>query len=588
MKSLFTGRYEGYSIHHLKKDLISGTIVGIVALPLAMSFAIASGVKPEYGIYTAVIAGILISIFGGSKYQIGGPTGAFVPILLGIVISYGYENLLIAGLMAGIILCLMGIFKLGSLIKFIPRPVTIGFTAGIAVTIFTGQIANFLGLKNIKSHEYFIDNIKEIFTHINTTSFYSVLTAIISLVIILITPKVLPKVPAALAGIVVSTLVATIFFSGQVATIATAYGVIPNTLPDFAIPDITFERIQLLIGPAFVIAMLGGIESLLSAVVADGMTNTKHNSNRELIGQGIANIVTPLFGGIPATGAIARTATNIKTGAASPMSGIIHGVFVLVTLLLLAPVASNIPLASMAPVLMVVAWNMSEQKHFAHILKLKSGDSLVLMITFLLTVFTSLTLAVEVGLVLAVVLFAKRMSEKLVVTKVLPDHTKENGKVQSHAVHQKRDCPQISIYTIEGPLFFGAAQTFEQAIISSVHQQQKVLILRMSKVPFLDSTGEANFGNVIRNFKAQGGTILVTGVQDELKIALQRNGLYDAIGENNFYPHTGEAITKSLSYLDTNKCIGCKHFAFRECQELSHNKGAVNNLTAPKCLIGED
>ncbi|MCY9547676.1 SulP family inorganic anion transporter [Lysinibacillus xylanilyticus] len=573
MKSLFTGRYEGYSVHHLKKDLISGIIVGIVAIPLAMSFAIASGVKPEYGIYTAFIAGILISLLGGSKYQIGGPTGAFVPILLGVVISYGYENLLVAGLMAGIILCLMGIFKLGSLIKFIPRPVTIGFTAGIAVIIFTGQIANFLGLTNIKRHEYFIDNIKEIVIHIGTANFYSVLTAIISLIIILITPKVLPKVPGALAGIVVSTLIATFFFSGQVATIATAYGQIPNTLPNFAIPDITLERIQLLIGPAFVIAMLGGIESLLSAVVADGMTNTKHNSNRELVGQGIANIVTPFFGGIPATGAIARTATNIKTGAVSPISGIIHGVFVLVTLLLLAPFASHIPLASMAPVLMVVAWNMSEQKHFAHIVKLKTGDSLVLIITFLLTVFTSLTLAVEVGLVLAVVLFAKRMSEKLVVTKVLPDHSKESGKVQSHAVHQKRDCPQISIYTIEGPLFFGAAQTFEEAIVSSIQHQQKVLILRMSKVPFLDTTGEAYFGNVIRSFKAQGGTILVTGVQDELKLALQNNGLYAEIGEDNFYPHTGEAINKALSYLDTNKCIGCKHFAFRECQELSRSKG---------------
>ncbi|MCL1695329.1 SulP family inorganic anion transporter [Lysinibacillus sp. BPa_S21] len=569
MKSLFTGRFEGYSIHHLKKDLISGTIVGIVAIPLAMSFAIASGVKPEYGIYTAIIAGILISLLGGSKYQIGGPTGAFVPILLGIVISYGYENLLVAGLMAGIILCLMGMFKLGSLIKFIPRPVTIGFTAGIAVIIFTGQIANFLGLTAMKRHEYFIDNVKEIVMHIGTINAYSVLTAVISLIIILITPKVLPKVPGALAGIVVSTLVATFFFSGQVATIATAYGQIPNTLPNFAIPEITLERIQLLIGPAFVIAMLGSIESLLSAVVADGMTNTKHNSNRELVGQGIANIVTPFFGGIPATGAIARTATNIKTGAVSPLSGVIHGVFVLVTLLLLAPFASHIPLASMAPVLMVVAWNMSEQKHFGHIIKLKSGDSLVLTITFLLTVFTSLTLAVEVGLVLAVVLFAKRMSEKLIVTKVLPDHSLKSGKVQSHVVHQKRDCPQISIYTIEGPLFFGAAQNFEHVIVSSIQQQQKVLILRMSKVPFMDSTGEAYFSNIIQNFKTQGGTILVTGVQDELKSALQNNGLYTAIGEENFYHHTGDAINEALSYLDTNKCIGCSHFAFRECQKLS-------------------
>ena len=568
MKSLFKGRFEGYSVDHFKKDLLSGIIVGIIAIPLAMSFAIASGVKPEYGIYTACIAGILISLFGGSKYQIGGPTGAFVPILLGIVLTYGYEDLLLAGLMAGILLCLMGIFKLGSLIKFIPRPVTVGFTAGIAVLIFTGQIANFLGLTNMKQHEYFIENCKEIVMRIGSINVYAILTALICLVIILIMPKLFPKVPGALVGIVISTIVATVFFSGQVATIASAYGAIPNTLPTFKFPEITFERIQLLLGPAFVIAMLGGIESLLSAVVADGMTNSKHNSNKELIGQGIANIVTPLFGGIPATGAIARTATNIKTGAVSPMSGIIHGAFVLITLLLLAPLASHIPLASMAPVLMVVAWNMSEQKHFAHILRLKSGDSLVLVITFLLTVFTSLTLAVEVGLVLAVVLFAKRMSDMLVVTKVLPDHSKKD-KVQPHVVNQKHDCPQVSIYTIEGPLFFGAAQTFEQTILDSIHYHPKVLILRMGKVPFMDSTGESYFSNIVRNFTKRGGTVFVTGVQPELRKMLEISGVVEAIGEENFYSKTGEAINAALTRLDTNKCVGCKHFAFRECKDLS-------------------
>lgn len=572
MKSLLTGRFEGYSVHHVKKDLLSGIIVGIVAIPLAMSFAIASGVKPEYGIYTACIAGILIAIFGGSKYQIGGPTGAFVPILLGIVLTYGYEDLLLAGLMAGVLLCLMGIFKLGTLIKFIPRPVTVGFTAGIAVIIFIGQIANFLGLSNITRHEYLINNIQEIMKQIGTTNIYSIVTAAICLITILITPKFFPKIPGALAGIIVSTLVATVLFSDQIATIATAYGQIPNTLPSFAMPHITLERIQQLIGPAFVIAMLGGIESLLSAVVADGMTNSKHNSNRELVGQGIANIVTPLFGGIPATGAIARTATNIKTGAVSPMSGIIHGVFVLVTLLVLAPYASHIPLASMAPVLMVVAWNMSERHHFAHIVKLKSGDSLVLLITFLLTVFTSLTLAVEVGLVLAVLLFAKRMSEKLVVTKVLPDHSNKSAKVRPHVVHQQHDCPQIKIYTIEGPLFFGAAQMFEETINSSLQQHSKVLILRMGKVPFMDSTGEAYFNNIVDNFTAQGGTIFVTGVQEELQLALLRTGIYDKIGAHHFYQHTGEAITKALTYLDAHQCQGCQHFAFRECADLSENK----------------
>ncbi|PGZ97512.1 sodium-independent anion transporter [Bacillus pseudomycoides] len=578
MKRLFTGRFEGYSLGHLQKDLLSGTIVAVVAIPLAMSFAIASGVKPEYGIYTTCIAGILTSLFGGSKYQIGGPTGAFVPILLGIVITYGYENLLLAGLLAGIILCLMGIFKLGSLIKFIPRPVTVGFTSGIAVTIFTGQIAGFLGLTGIKKHEEFIANLKEIFIHIDTINFYSIITALICLFVILITPKILPKVPGSLVGIVISTVIATVFFSGHVPTIGTAYGAIPNTLPQFHIPEITLERIKQLIGPAFVIAMLGSIESLLSAVVADGMTNSKHNSNKELIGQGIANIVTPLFGGIPATGAIARTATNIRSGATSPMSGIIHGVLVLLTLLLLAPSASHIPLASMAPVLMVVAWNMSEQKHFAHILKMKTGDSLVLLVTFLFTVFTSLTTAVEVGLILAIILFTKRMSNMLVISKVLPDHTRKNEKLLPHVVNKTHDCPQISIYTIEGPLFFGAAQTFEQNILATIHYKPKVLILRMGKVPFIDTTGESYFRNIVHHFKKQGGVLLVSGIQSELKATLDKNGLYAEIGEKNFFEHTGEAITYALEQLDTKKCIGCKHFAFHECTQLSQQSQPVGAL----------
>ena len=572
MGKFWTGRFEGYSFNLFKKDLLSGTIVGIVAIPLAMSFAIASGVKPEYGIYTAIIAGILISLLGGSKYQIGGPTGAFVPILLGVVIAYGYENLLIAGLMAGVMLVLMGIFKLGALIKYIPRPVTIGFTAGIAVIIFTGQIGNFFGLTGMKSHEYFIDNIREIAMQFNTISFYSVIIALICLTVQLLTPKILPKVPGALVGIVVSSIIAALFFSGQVATIGSTYGAIPSTLPEFQIPEITLEKIYLLLGPAFVIAMLGGIESLLSAVVADGMTNSKHNSNKELVGQGIANIVTPFFGGIPATGAIARTATNIKSGAVSPMSGVIHGVVVLLTLLVFAPFAVHIPLASLAPVLMIVAWNMSERKHFAHIMKLKSGDSLVLAITFLLTVFTSLTNAVVVGLLLAVVLFAKRMSDMLVVTKVLPDHEEPNGKVLPHVVKPTHDCPQVSIYTIEGPLFFGAAQTFEQSILSSINYRPNVLILRMGKVPFIDTTGEEYFRNIVRDFKGQGGIILVTGVSDRLKTILDQNGLSKEIGEGNFYNHTGDAINRAIGCLNRNVCLGCKHFAFRECVELSSTK----------------
>lgn len=586
MKVKWSGRFEGYSFAHFKKDLLSGTIVGIIAVPLAMSFAIASGVKPEYGIYTAIIAGILISLLGGSKFQIGGPTGAFVPILLGVVLVYGYENLLIACLMAGVMLLLMGIFRLGSLIKFIPRPVTVGFTAGIAVIIFTGQIGNFLGLTNMEQHEKFHMNVLEIASNIETVNFYSLLVAIISFALILMAPKVLPKVPGALIGIIVSSVVTVFFLQGHVATIGSTYGAIPNTLPEFRIPEITLERIYMLIGPAFVIAMLGGIESLLSAVVADGMTNSKHNSNRELLGQGIANIVTPFFGGIPATGAIARTATNIKSGAVSPMSGVIHGIFVLITLLLLAPLAVHIPLASLAPVLMMVAWNMSERHHFAHILKLKSGDSLVLCITFLLTVFMSLTVAVMAGLILAVILFAKSMSDSLTVSKVLPNLDRENGKLQPQIVSDFRDCPQISIYTIEGPLFFGAAEKFEQTMLKTIQERPKVFILRMRKVPYIDSTGEEYFRNILQNINSYGGKVFVTNVQPGLERMLKRSGLYDLMEAEHFYNTTSDAISAACQYIEVNNCIGCTHYAFKECQLLAngiplseHEVQAQNKLT---------
>jgi sulfate permease, SulP family len=568
VRQLSLGRFNGYSIHHFRMDLLSGVIVGIIAIPLGMAFAIASGVKPEYGIYTTIIAGTLISLIGGSKYQIGGPTGAFIPILLGIVMTYGYENLLIAGFLAGVMLFLMGVLRLGSLIKFIPRPVTIGFTSGIAVIIFSGQIANFLGLTGLEKHEDFLSNMKEILIHLATVNVYSVITAIISLTLILLTPKFFPKVPGPLIGLIVSSIVASVFFAEKVATIGSTFGEIPSGLPAFQIPDITWEKIVQLLRPAFVIAMLGGIESLLSAVVADGMTGSKHNSNRELIGQGIANMVTPLFGGIPATGAIARTATNIKNGATSPMSGVIHGLIVLVVLLLFAPYASNIPLASMAPILMIVAWNMSERKEFVHILKTKTSDSLILVITFLLTVFINLTTAVEVGLILAIILFVKRMSEILTVAKVLPDPL--DKKVSPHMVNKGHNCPQISIFTVEGPLFFGAAQMFESSIMDTINHRPKVLILRMGKVPYMDTTGEANLSSIVRHFQKKGGIILISGIQDQPKEVLKRTGLYEEIGKEHFFDHTGEAIDFALANLDYKKCIGCKHFAFEECSVLSN------------------
>jgi len=549
LKGIWTGRFEGYSWEYFQKDLLSGVIVGIIAIPLGMAFAVASGVNPEYGIYTTIIAGILISVFGGSRFQIGGPTGAFIPVLLGIVITYGYADLLLAGLMAGIMLVLMGIFKLGSLIKYMPRPVTIGFTSGIAVIIFTGQIGNFLGLTDMEKHERFLANMREIFLHIDSVSLYSIITAVICLIAILLTPKLLPKVPGPLVGLLVSTAVASLFFSGNIPTIGTVFGEISSGFPAFQVPEVTMERVLRLLVPAFTIAMLGGIESLLSAVVADGMTNSKHNSNRELVGQGIANIVTPLFGGIPATGAIARTATNIKSGAYSPMSGIIHGIFVLATLLLLAPYASHIPLASMAPVLMVVAWNMSERKQFAHVLKMKSGDSLVLLATFLLTVFTSITTAVVVGIILAIILFAKRMSSMLVISKVFPDETRKEETAKLRALDQLKEYPEISLYTIEGPLFFGAAQVFEQRVLKTINYKPKVLILDMGRVPFMDTTGAAHFKNIMDHFKKTGGTLLVTGVVPSLQETLKKSGLYDEIGAEYFFDHAEDAASfaKSLA-----------------------------------------
>ncbi|WP_423801999.1 SulP family inorganic anion transporter [Neobacillus sp. SAB-20_R2A] len=575
-------RFHHYSLKSVPKDLLSGLIVGVIAIPLGMAFAIASGVKPEYGIYTTIVAGILISLFGGSKYQIGGPTGAFIPILFGIVMTYGYENLLIAGFMAGVILVLMGIFKLGSLIKYIPRPVTIGFTAGIAVTIFTGQIASFLGLEGIKKHEEFILNIKEIVVHLGSTNIFSILTAAICLATIIITPKIAPKVPGPLIGLVVSTAAASLFYPGEVATIGTAYGQIPSTLPALHVPELNMDIILELIRPAFIIAMLGGIESLLSAVVADGMTGGRHNSNKELVGQGIANMITPLFGGIPATGAIARTATNIKNGAVSPLSGIFHGIVVLLVLIFFAPYASFIPLASMAPILMVVAWNMSEQKVFAHIFKTKSTDSLVLVVTFVLTVFVNLTVAVEVGLVMSAILFVKRMSDVMITAKALPNQETNRAKVETGMVTDTHDCPQISIFNIEGPLFFGAALTFEETIMNTINYRPKILLLRMGRVPFMDTTGEANLASIVRHF-SKNGIVLISGLNPQPESVLKKTGLYEVVGEQHFFAHTGEAIQYALKEINQNKCLGCKHFAFRECKKLSGTEakeGSRQKLTA--------
>lgn len=563
-------RFNRLTPNDLKRDLVAGITVGIVAMPLGMAFAIASGVKPEYGLYTTIIAGILVALFGGSRYQIAGPTGAFIPILLAIVLEFGYEDLLIAGFMAGIILLLMGIFKLGNLIKYIPRSVTIGFTAGIAMIIFTGQIENFLGLEGMDKKEYFHENIIQIAQNFSSLNFYSIFIAILGVLILIFIPRLFPRIPVLLIALIIPAVIAFLFFPGKVETIGSAFGGIPQSLPSFQLPDLSWNKIITLLQPAFVIAMLGGIESLLSAVVADGMTGKRHNSNRELVGQGIANVVTPLFGGIPATGAIARTATNIKSGAASPFSGIFQGLFVLITILLFAPFASHIPLASMAPILMRVALNMSEYKSFAHIIKLKSSDALVLAVTFLLTVFVNLTVAVQIGLLLAMVSFVKRMSEVLAVEKVIPDFIKEDEKNEVKNLEFK--CPQLVFFTIEGPLFFGAADRFESMITRSINRKPAVLILKMKHVSFIDATGGANLTSLIGDFKKQGGTTLLAELNEEVLDTIKAGGLYEKIGAEHIFSDAKEAVDYGLTLIHVDKCAICSKVEKNVCQTFQQNR----------------
>ncbi|GLF86389.1 MULTISPECIES: SulP family inorganic anion transporter [Bacillus] len=538
----FYGRFEGYNSSKFRRDLIAGLVVGVVAIPLGMAFAIASGVGPEYGLYTVIVAGILISLFGGSKYQIGGPTGAFVPILFGIVSQYGIENLLIAGFMAGCMLVLFGIFKLGKLMKFIPRPVIIGFTAGIAVIIFSGQIANFLGLKGVEKHESFFLNMREIVVHLGTTNSLAIITAVIGLIVILAAQKYIPKIPGALLGLLASTFLAVLFFQGQVETIGSAYGEIPRQLPTFAFPELTIEKMIYLLPPAIVIALLGGVESILSAMVADNMKGSKHDSNKELVGQGIANMAAPLFGGIPATGAIARTATNIKNGGASPISGVVHGVVVLLILMVFAPYASMIPLAAMAPILMFVAWNMSERKEFINILKVKNADSLVLVVTFLLTVIGDLIIGVTAGLILAFIAFIKKMSQ----TTNIHTNVAVPQMETAAALEKQTEEKGISMYSIEGPLFFGTTDSLENSILDHVQTKPKTLILLMNKVNYMDTSAEAVLMNISNRLKHHNGKLMIVGLQSQPKELLHRTGLFHHIGKQHFFERTDDISPQHL------------------------------------------
>jgi len=561
----------GYNAERFRKDLLAGVIVGIVALPLAMAFAIASGVSPDRGLYTAIVAGAAISIFGGSRFQVGGPTGAMVAILSVIVIRYGVNNLLLASLLAGVMLILMGVFRAGALIRFIPFPVTTGFTSGIAVLIFAGQINNFFGLTGLPAHEQFHLNLLESITHIAGLNPYAVATALIALAGILITPRLTRVIPGSLVGLMVAAFV--VAFTGwPVETIGSRFGGIPRTLPIPALPHITFSSVMYVLPPAFTIAILGAIESLLSCVVADARTGDRHDSNKELIGQGIANCLAPIFGGIPATGAIARTATNIRSGASSPVAGIAHAATLLLIMLLFAPMAGRIPLACMAPVLMVVAYNMSEIHQVRHIFKGAKSDIIVLAVTFLLTVFADLTVAVEFGLLAACVLFIKRMGDSHTIQKVLPDPSRTKREVRAVSA-EHADCPQLTILNVDGALFFGAAAKFEQEILDHV-PSIRMLIIRMGRVPVIDATGEKALRTIVDSCKKNNVRLRVTGLQAQPIEMLQAAGLGEAIGAESIFSRTGPAINAAIAEMDPIICASCPHLAFEECPGLKR-KGVL-------------
>ena len=526
---------------HWLPNLIAGLVVGIVALPLAMAFAIASGARPEQGIYTAIIGGGLISIFGGSRLQIAGPTGAFIAILAGITAKYGIAGLQVATLMSGVMLLLMGLARMGGVIKFIPAPVVVGFTAGIGVIIFVGQWSEFFGLPKPVG-EHFHEKLWHLLqslpnTHLSTLSF-----ALLGLLLVLLTPKIklLARVPGPLVAMIVVTLLQMILHMPGVATIGSAFGGIPTGLPTFVVPEMSVPQIITLIGPAFTIAMLGAIEALLSAVVADGMSGTKHDSNQELIGQGLANIAVPFFGGFAATGAIARTATNIRNGATSPLAGIMHAITLIAVLLFLAPLASDIPLAVLAAILFVVAWNMSEVKHFAHLLKTAPiADRLILLITFVLTVFADLVVAVNVGMILAILHFLRRMSDAVETLPV--DETELHTELAQHGIQHLP--PDLLVYEIAGPMFFGAVENFERALVQT-QADPKILIIRLRRVPFMDITGIQVLEEVMQKLRLRGIRVMLCEANERVLAKLQRAGVINEGSAEDYVDHLIDAIKK--------------------------------------------
>lgn len=522
-------------------NIIAGLVVGVVALPLAMAFAIASGVTPQAGIYTAIIAGIFVSLFGGSPVQIAGPTGAFIVLLSSIVVNYGFEGLQIATMMAGIILVLMSVAKLGTVIRFIPTPVIMGFTAGIGVTIWVGQWPYFFGFPPLPYMAHFHEKLWAMIQSLPYSDLPTLGIALLSLSLLLVLPKIpyINKVPAPIVAMIVATVIQAIYQFPTVLTIGSAFGGIPQGLPEFSVPKLSFDKILSLIGPAFTIAMLGAIESLLSAVVADGMSGTKHESNTELFGQGLANIFAPLFGGIASTGAIARTATNIRQGGNSPVAGIVHAITLGAILLFLAPYAVYIPLASMAAILFVVAYNMSDVPRFIRMLILAPRpDQIILLLTFFLTIFTDLVVAVNVGVVLAVLQFMRKMVNTIDV------HEASSAELSAQIRHEITIHSEIMVYTVEGPLFFGAISAFDRAL-NSIHKDPKYLIIRFVKVPFVDLTGLRILRGIIEELQKRGIEVLLSDVSYDIRREMYKSDFLDILGRHHMYRQFESALHKA-------------------------------------------
>ena len=534
-------------------DLMAGILVGIVALPLAIAFGIASGVTPEKGIITAIVAGLVISLFGGSKVQIGGPTGAFIIIIYGIIQKYGFEGLTIATLMAGFFLVLFGLLRLGTIIKYIPYPIVVGFTSGIAVTIFTTQIKDLFGLTLPSNPSDFIEKWGVYLQNFNTIDPWCALIGVASVVVIAVTPRFSKKIPGSLIAIILMTIVALLLknFAGvlSIETIGDRFS-ISNELPAAQVPDMNWETIKSLVSPAITIAILGAIESLLSATVADGVIGDHHDSNTELVAQGLANIASPLFGGIPATGAIARTMTNINNGGKTPVAGIIHAVVLLLIFLFLMPLAKYIPMACLAGVLVVVSYGMCGWRSFLELMKNPKSDVTVLLITFFLTIIFDLTIAIEVGLIIACLLFMKRMSETTDVKAITEEIDLNQDAEFSTGNLDHLIIPQgVEVYEINGPYFFGAGNKFEE-IMASFGDRPKVRIIRMRKVPFVDSTGIHNLTNLCEMSKKEGIQIVLSGVREKVNGQLEHAGFYHLIGEENICSHINLALKRANEIIE--------------------------------------